>query len=172
MLKGKIHLSRLIIGLVTVGLFATVIFAFQGSKGPSPGEPAPDFTLTLYNGEPLSLSDLRGHAVVLHFWASWCPPCQKEMPLLTSLWDEYKDKGVILIGISYEDVEDKARAFIKEHKVTFPCGLDTRGRIAASYGVTGVPETYFISPEGILIKRHIGPVDEATFRKILDELSQ
>jgi cytochrome c-type biogenesis protein CcmF len=130
----------------------------QPSGRPLPGQVAPDFTLTLLDGSPFSLSDQRGKVVVLNFWASWCPPCEEEAPDLQAVWEEYGEKGVTFVGIAYKDEEAAVRDFLSGHGITYPVGLDPTGRVAELYGITGVPETFILDGEGRVVRFYIGPV--------------
>jgi cytochrome c biogenesis protein CcmG/thiol:disulfide interchange protein DsbE len=136
------------------------------------GAPAPDFTLSLFDGGELSLADLRGLVVVVNFWASWCAPCRDEAPVLERIWREYKDKGAILVGVNVNDVTTKAMAFIEEFNITYPNGPDPYNRISRAYGITGVPETFLIAKDGRLAKHYIGPISDARLRAALEELLQ
>lgn len=131
---------------------------------------APDFTLQPFTGEPLRLSDLRGKPVMVNFWASWCPPCRQEAPLLERTWREYREKGVVFVGMDVWDSEQDARKFLQEFDITYPNGPDPRGQIAIDYGVTGIPETYFIDRQGQITRKWIGPFTEEALRKFLDEI--
>ena len=134
----------------------------QASEGtamrPSAGQPAPDFRLTLLDGSTLSLADLRGQVVVLNIWASWCPPCTEELPALQSVWTSYQDADVVLVGAAYQENEKDVRAAVESYGLTYPIGLDTNDRIASTYGITGVPETFIIDAEGRIAYVHIGPI--------------
>jgi len=130
----------------------------QPSGRPLPGQTAPDFTLALLDGSTFSLSGQRGKAVVLNFWASWCPPCEAEAPDLQAVWEEYGEKGVAFVGIAYKDEEAAVRGFLTGHGITYPVGLDATGRIAQLYGITGVPETFVLDAEGRVVRFYIGPV--------------
>ena len=112
------------------------------------GLPAHDFELTLFDGQSLRLSDLRGKVVVLNFWASWCPPCRAEMPDFQEMWEEMRDEDVVFVGIAVGDSERGARAFAEATGVTYPLGLDETGRIARDYRVTSLPTTFLIDREG------------------------
>lgn len=121
---------------------------------------APDFTLTTYSGEEIALADLRGQVVVVNFWASWCVPCRDEAPALESVWQAYKDDGVMFIGIGYLDSEAKALEFMEEFGMTYPNGADKRQVISDDYRITGVPETFIIDPEGNITFHAALPINE------------
>lgn len=131
---------------------------------------APDFTLELYSGDSLRLADLRGKPVMVDFWASWCPPCRQEAPLLARAWREYRERGVVFVGINMWDNEQDARAFLKEFDITFPTGPDRRGQIAINYGLTGIPEKIFIDRDGQVTRKWLGPLNEEALRRLLDEI--
>ncbi len=142
----------------------------QSSGRPLPGQPAPDFTLALLDGSAFSLPDARGQAVVVNFWASWCPPCEAEAADLQAVWEEYREKGVAFVGVAYKDEEAAVRDFLAQHGLTYPVGLDPTGRIAALYGLTGVPETFVVDAEGKVARFYIGPVTADQLRTVLDGL--
>lgn len=166
--------------LVIVALLALLAVGLRrAGGGPELGQPAPDFTLELYDGGELALSDLRGKVVVINFWASWCDSCRDEAPALERMWREYKDRGVMFIGVDYVDVESAARAYLAEFDITYPNGLDKGQRISRAYRIRGVPETFFVDKEGniapIVVNgqlqtRKISPITEAELRSVLDRL--
>jgi len=140
--------------------------------------PAPDFSLTLFDtgeidaDETLRLSDLRGKVVVLNFWASWCPPCRQEAPTFERVWEAYRDRGVVFVGANIWDTDEDALRFLQEFGITYPTGPDPNGEIAIEYGLTGIPETYFITRDGMIAQKAIGIVQEETFYRVLEELLQ
>jgi cytochrome c biogenesis protein CcmG, thiol:disulfide interchange protein DsbE len=121
------------------------------------GRIAPDFSGTTFDGQPFQLSDHRGKIVVVNFWASWCPPCRDEMPLLVNA-SELLEDNVVLVGVDIWDREEDAREFLATYRVRYPNILDENGRIGIDYGVSGVPETFVISPDGRIVVRLPGPV--------------
>jgi cytochrome c biogenesis protein CcmG/thiol:disulfide interchange protein DsbE len=170
---------------IQVLIFALVIalivfFAFglraRGESQPSSG-PAPDFTITSFDGQKITPTELRGKVVVINFWASWCPPCRDEAPFLQKTWQQYKDRGVVFIGADYVDSESAAKAYLKEFGITYFSGPDIGSEISQRYRIKGVPETYFIGKDGNLSGNVLGPITrdsgymtETQFIRKLEEL--
>ena len=142
----------------------------SGHLGSLPSAAAADFTLGLSNGSQVRLADLRGQAVVVNFWASWCVPCRDEAPLLARVAREYRERGVTFLGISLWDAESDVAEFLARFGVDYPNGGDLGGRIAIEYGLTGIPETYFVRPDGLLSRRWIGPLNESQLRSFVEEI--
>jgi peroxiredoxin len=117
------------------------------------GEPAPTFVLQrLDRNDVLDLSSLRGKAVVLNFWASWCEPCKREAKTLEQSWRSYRGKGLVVLGVDANDHDSDARRFMRAHGVTYPVVRDSNGSIAAnSYNVSDLPMTFFINRKGLLV---------------------
>jgi cytochrome c biogenesis protein CcmG/thiol:disulfide interchange protein DsbE len=132
---------------------------------------APDFEITSFDGETIRLSDLKGKGVVLNFWASWCVPCRDEAPLFEATWQREKDNGIVFIGMDYLDQDHAAKAFLAEFGVTYPNGADLQSAAARKYGITGVPETFFIAPDGVIRSHFISPItSQAELDRRLDEI--
>lgn len=122
------------------------------------GRAVPDFSLVSYDGESYRLSDLKGKVVVLNFWASWCTTCVQEAAELEQAWRYYQPDGrVIFLGVAYTDTEPAALAYLSEYDITYPNAPDKQMRISQIFGITGVPETYFIDPQGRLAYMKMGP---------------
>jgi cytochrome c biogenesis protein CcmG/thiol:disulfide interchange protein DsbE len=127
-------------------------------ESPLVGRAAPPFSLRpLDAGAPVRLDALRGRTVVLNFWATWCVPCLQEHPVLNAGPGRFGDE-VAFLGVVYEDEEDKVRRFLSEHGGSYPSFMDDGAKTAIAYGVYGVPETYFVSPQGTVASKHVGPL--------------
>ena len=131
---------------------------------------APEFTLTSFDGETVTLSELRGQVVIINFWASWCPPCREEAAYLEATWRKYKDRGVVFIGVDYVDTENEALAYIEEFDITYFNGHDIGTRISQAYRMAGVPETYFVAKNGELRGIKIGPLVMPELDQRIEEL--
>lgn len=167
-----------------VGLFAILFWGLTRTGGTPGGllvnrsfgevvvrqRPAPEFSLALFDGGTLSLSELRGKVVLVDFWASWCPPCRQEAPVLAQVYREYRVRGVEFVGVSIWDFPQDALEYVAQFGIEYPTGLDAKGAIAIDYGVTGIPEKYLIDKEGVLVDKYIGPSDTAGLRSLLDKL--
>lgn len=124
---------------------------------------APDFTITDLSGKELSLSDFEGKVIFVNFWATWCPPCRAEIPGFVEVYEEYKDQGMQIIGISVDQwSEDKVRDFVKKYEITYPVAMFTRDFIRAYQPGRAIPETVIIDKSGQIRHRHIGYMDKET----------
>ncbi|MDP9360604.1 MAG: redoxin family protein [Acidobacteriota bacterium] len=152
----------LIIGLLIVAAIVFVLFAGLGKDpqhidSPLIGRPAPPFALkAVGTGETLDLEAFRGKPVILNFWATWCGPCYEEHPTLVANARTLPD--VQFIGVVFNDSEDKIMRFLAERGAAYPTLLDANGKTAIAYGVGGVPETFFINPEGKIVAKFVGPL--------------
>ncbi|HZP97875.1 MAG TPA: TlpA disulfide reductase family protein [Candidatus Limnocylindria bacterium] len=127
------------------------------------GKPAAAFALQRLDGSgELKLEPGGSKIVVLNFFASWCIPCKQENPTLVRVYERYRGSDVEFIGVLYQDSPDAGLKYVRDNGVTWPTVNDDQGRVAFSYGVFGIPETYFIGPDGVIAGRHIGPIDETT----------
>ncbi len=165
-----------VIALGIVVVFVAGLLALLLTRPPQKSlcdETAPDFTLTLfpeYRGgwptDSLKLSDLRGKGVVLNFWASWCQPCEEEAAALEAAWRAYRERGIVFIGVDYLDQDPAAKRYLQKFAITYPNGPDLASTISKRYTIRGVPETFFIDPQGKIVGcRWIGPLSDAELRR-------
>lgn len=170
--------------LTSIALVALIILFFGIQKQEKieiekaiEGLKAPDISLRDQSGRDLRLSDLKGKVVFINFWASWCQPCRDEMPSLQVLYNGLRNMGTPknhrffgdasndnfrMLTILYRDDPNKAISFLRENNLDLPLWIDRDGKAAASYGLTGVPETFIIDKKGILRKKVIGPANWAS----------
>ena len=128
---------------------------------------ASDFEVETFDDETLRLSDLNGKVVVLNFWASWCPPCRWEMPFFETMWQEYREQGVVFVGIAMSDTLENVKAFAEEAGVTYPVGLDTTTEIARAYEVLSLPTTFFIGKDGNIERKLTSAANEGLLKVFL-----
>jgi thiol-disulfide isomerase/thioredoxin len=127
----------------------------------APPLPAADFTLADVDGEPLRLADLRGKVVMLNFWASWCPPCRREMPSMQRLYQQYAEQGLVVVAVNQWEDADLVFEFVGrlDPEPSFPILLDRGSKVAELYGVKGLPTTYLIDRDGNMRYRAMGGRD-------------
>jgi len=123
------------------------------------GDKAPAFTLSGDTGTGMSLDDYKGKYVLLNFWATWCPPCIQELPSLNNIHERFRDKGLVVVGISVDEDKQAYQQFLKARGVTFPTARDPEQTVNTRYGTTKFPETYLIDPDGYVRRKYVGPED-------------
>jgi cytochrome c biogenesis protein CcmG/thiol:disulfide interchange protein DsbE len=153
--------------LAVVGAVALVAGVLSSGLGRDPtairsplvGKPAPAFALRTLDGKAtVRLQDLRGQVVIVNFWASWCTECRLEHDALQAAWQRFRDAGVVLVGVDFQDTRPDALAYMDQAAMTWPAVEDTGSRTALAYGVYGIPETFFVGPDGRIAAKHTGPV--------------
>lgn len=139
------------------------------------GQLAPDFTLQNMQGEEVTLSDLRGKRVVLNFWATWCPPCEAEMPHMQKYYEQYKkEDNVEIIGVNLTYANEKVERveqFLKSYNISFPILLEQNEMVAQQYQIITIPSTYMIDTKGKIQKKIIGPLDLESLRENVIQLN-
>ena len=151
----------------------TVDTAQQGATGETPDYgPAPDFTVYDADGNEVSLADFAGEPVVINFWASWCPPCKAELPDFEAAYKEVSDVRFLMVNLTDGQRETKeiADAFIAENGYTFPVLYDIDGSGYYAYGLTSIPQTFFVDAEGNIADYRIGMIDEQTLRDGIEKI--
>ena len=171
----QISIGILVLGALWIWWSATPPGSTTAGAIPAPQEGflAPDFELVTLEGEMVSLAEMRGKVVLLNFWASWCPPCRKEMPAMQKIFDEYNQEDFVILAVNStnQDRISDAEAFSIEQGLSFPILLDTDGRVANQYQVRSLPTSFFIDPNGIIREIVIGgPMAEVLLRTRVEKL--
>lgn len=149
----------------------TVPWMMRGPRTPAPATGAPaagtgeaanlDLTVKDMNGASVRLADYKGKVIVLNFWATWCGPCEVEIPELVETYAHYKDQGVVVLGVSIDDSAETLRAYAPQKKMNYPVLL-MQDDVDEAYGpIFGVPVTFFIGRDGTISRKHFGPVTKA-----------
>ena len=170
---SKVWIKLGLLLLVAGGMVALLAYGFTRDaryiQSPLLASQAPSFALALFDVKTIRLEDFRGKAVLINFWASWCIPCRAEAPALESAWQKHKDQDMVFLGVNIQDKEEDARAFMNEFGITYLNGRDPNGKIAVDYGVWGIPETFFIDPQGSITYKHAGELKAAIIAAKLDD---
>ncbi len=165
-----------------LGLWALVLGLLVWRFGPQVGaaiglgamdEPAPDFAVETLDGDTLRLVDLRGDVVLVNFWATWCPPCRLEMPGFQDVWEDYRDRGVTIVGLSVDrGVRSEVARWVREREITYPIGFPTGATVRAYDGANVLPTSLLIDRDGRIVHRVEGfyaePALRAAIRRLLD----
>jgi cytochrome c biogenesis protein CcmG, thiol:disulfide interchange protein DsbE len=173
--RRTIYSIILILGFAWIFVSADKSGASTSGKIPAPqkGFFAPDFELKTSKGETIRLSDLRGQAVLINLWATWCRPCRAEMETIEKIYQEYKDQRftVLAVNLTYQDEPLEVMPFVNEHGLTFQILLDETGDMANSYQLKSLPSSYFINRDGTIKEVVIGgPMSEALLRTRVAEI--
>jgi peroxiredoxin len=124
---------------------------------PSRQKLAEDFALPTPGGATFKLGEHRGKIVFVNFWATWCPPCREEMPAMERLWQQYRERGLVVVAVSVDRDPLLVPPFVKQAKFTFPIVLDTKMQAATAYGVRALPSSFFVDRKGYMTALALGP---------------
>lgn len=163
----------LLFGGILAGMLfgAGAIFAYTRLTSPAPAAgpavsaPAPDFSLAAGSGDRVKLSEARGRPVLLNFWATWCPPCKQEMPLLQQASETYPD--LLVLAVDNDETAEAVAQFVRTNRLTFPVLLDPGGAVNNLYQLRGYPTSFFIDAAGIVRAAHVGQLTETTLQGYL-----
>jgi peroxiredoxin len=140
------------------------------SVAPVVGSLAPAWTLESVDAGEVSLQDYQGQTVLLNFWAVWCGPCVVEMPLLQARYEDYAGKGLVVLGINFDDPVEDVKIFKESLGLTFPILLDPGGKIQDLYRIRGYPSSIFVDPDGVIQVVHIGIMTEGQLDGYLEDV--
>lgn len=167
--------ALLIVGIAIVAvLTASLLFMLQPGDGdgdegdptvvgghPLAGKTAPEIDLVSLDGERVTLSSLRGRPVLINFWATWCPPCREEFPLMVQAYADHADDGLEILGILHDDAAEGAGAFVADQGAAWPVLLDPDDTAWSDYLGVGLPTSFFVDADGIVQAFSLGPFNEA-----------
>lgn len=137
---------------------------------PRAGFRAPDFTLDTLDGESVTLSDLRGQAVLINFWATWCPPCRAELPTIQTAYDRHVDQGLVVLAVDMSESPQTVVAFARRFGLSFPIPLDRDGQVAAQYRVRAIPTSFFVDRESVVRSVFTGPMNRPLIEQRLSQI--
>lgn len=157
------------------------VIASPPAQGLKPGNAAPEFTvpladgsryqLTDLDGKPITLAALKGKVVWINFWASWCPPCQQETPILRELSERYRDRGLEIVGVSVQETSaDDVKSYAQRYQLPYTIGFDGSGHVFRTYKVYALPTQFFVDTNGTIVQVVNGPVDEAGAAALIELL--
>ncbi len=161
-------LILLIAALTVGGVVARLLERAPLAMADGAPRPAPDFTLLTPDGTPVRLSDWRGHPVLINFWASWCGPCEVEMPAIQAAYDLHREKGLVVLAVAVEDEPENVTRFFERYQLTFQPLMDD-GTAAQQYRVFGLPTSVFVNAQGQIVATHTGVLSA---KLLADRLAQ
>jgi peroxiredoxin len=182
--EGSFHTKKAVISLLFTALFFSVLtnsplgkeedtpaVAETVATGLQPGNRAPDFELETLNGDTIRLSELKGKVVLVNLWATWCPPCRAEMPEMVRFYKDHSSDRMELLAVNLttSDSVQEAKKFSEEFKLPFPVLLDKEGKVGDTYKTVTIPTTFIINPDGIIEKKHIGPMSYEMMEEFVKE---
>lgn len=164
---------RRVLLLCLIGLVGYAIYQVSTDNGGKPveGDKAPDFTLTTLDGKQRSLSELKGKAIMLNFWGTWCPPCKTEMPAIQQAYIMNKNRGFEVVSINIRENELPVSNFAKQMGLTFPIWMDKDREVVKQYKIGPIPSSFFINREGEIIKRIEGPLQLGQLQQLIDQIT-
>lgn len=173
-LRRSLFAMILLAGLVWIFISADRTNSATAGRIPAPqkGFLAPEFKLETSDSQSISLTDYRGKAVLVNLWATWCPPCRTEMPIIEKVYQGYQNQGLIVLGVNSTNQDDPTAVtpFVKQYGITFPILLDVNGEAASLYELRSLPTSFFIGRDGIIKEVVVGGMSEALLRANIEEI--
>jgi thiol-disulfide isomerase/thioredoxin len=175
LLIAVLALGSLLIAATRVRPDAAAITSAPGAvvasaPAPLPNHPAPDFTLVDLAGVPVQLSDLRGQVVLVNVWATWCPPCRAEMPMIEAAYAQYRDQGFTVLAVNQREDAPTVAAYMQAGGYSFPALLDADGAVSGLYQALVLPSSYFIDRAGVVRAVYKGPLARSVIAGTVEQL--
>ena len=140
-------------------------------RTPSVSDSAPDFALKNLQGEEVRLSDFQGRPVLINFWATWCPPCRTEMPVIETAWQKYQDEGFVVLAVDVQESAGQVQHFVDSLGLTFPILLDSTAKVASEfYRIRAFPTSFFVGRDGRLVATHRGTMTEQVLQQYMGQV--
>lgn len=170
--KKRLVMRSVILAIMLAAIVYTLYANFtKETRGEmAVGDQAPDFILSDMDGNKHTLSDYRGQGVLLNFWGTWCKPCEREMPYMNNQYKVYKDQGVEILAVNVGEPEFVINTFVQKHGLDFPILKDTNKEVLNLYGVTPLPTTMLIDPEGKITAIETGELSEAKIKGMMESI--
>lgn len=160
--------------LLLLGLWAGYVLLWpnsgQAGAGVPIGSAAPDFELKTLEGETIRLSDLKGQPVVINFFATWCPPCRAEMPLLQESYTEFQEQGLVILAVDLDESDVAVSTFREKYGLTFPIVIDKGDRVSRTYEIIPLPTSYFVDRQGVVQGMWTGELRKPQLRALLSKI--
>lgn len=137
--------------------------------GVAVGRRAPELQLETLEGDWVRLSGFRGQPVMINFWAVWCGFCRIELPGMQEVYEAYRDQGFVILAVDVQEERSEVKPFVDELGLTFPVLLDSKGEVSRSYRIRGLPTSYFVGQNGVIMGRELGPIDKEWIVRYLVE---
>lgn len=173
MKKRRLLMRTSILTVLAVAIALTIYANLTKGEGPNveTGKEAPDFILTDINGNKHRLSEYKGEGVLLNFWATYCKPCEREMPLLEDQFQQYKGQGVQILAVNIGETDMVVNNFVNKHKLSIPILNDKTQEVLTAFGVDPLPVTFLIDKEGNVVRVHKGEIlDEKMATEMIEEI--
>jgi len=171
--RFSIWLRRSVIAILFAALIFTIYqnyFAIDQTQEAVIGKVTPNFRLPTNNDEELELKDLRGQAVLINFWGSWCTPCKNEMPAIQQAYEQYKKDGFEVVAVNIYESEETVSSFMQKNDLTIPVVLDKKGEVYNTFNVRYVPTSFFITPDGTLHSSYEGELSKEQLDQLIKEI--
>lgn len=172
LLKHKRFVLRsIVLGVIVIALGGAFYTYFTSDDSiVKAGEPAPDFSLKNLEGQEVRLSDLKGKGVVINFWATWCAPCKREMPLMESGYQKVREQGIEILAVNIAESDLAVSRFTERLGLTFPILLDKDRTVTRRYAVGRIPSTFFVDQDGIVVAHFVGEMNARIFEENMNLL--